>query len=843
MNSRKPAYKLVIVESPAKARTISKFLGRNYKVEASQGHVRDLPKSQLGVDVEHDFEPKYITIRGRGEVLERIRKEAKGAKSIILATDPDREGEAISWHLATILGIDPESECRVEFNEITEKTVKSAIKQPRAVNMQLVNAQQARRLLDRLVGYKISPLLWVKIKKGLSAGRVQSVATRMVVDREQEIEQFEPEEYWFVDAELRAGGKQLHARLIALDGERVSLSDQAQADAAKARVEQGGFAIRSVKRGEKRRHPAPPFTTSNLQQEASRKLGFTTAKTMQIAQQLYEGVDIEGRGTLGLISYIRTDSVRLSDEAVAAAREAIAARYGAEYVPEKPNVYKGRKSAQDAHEAIRPANIDLRPEEIKASLTKDQFNLYKLVYLRFVACQMADALYETQQIEIASESGAVLRSSAERLKFAGFTAVYEEGTDDAPAQDEAQAGAMADVNEGDKAELLGDEATQHFTQAPPRYTEASLVRALEEKGIGRPSTYAPTISTILARGYVMREKKQLFPTELGIMITNMMEEYFADIVDIAFTAGMEEQLDEVEEGKLDWHKVLSDFYGPFEKTLENAEAKIEKVEIKDEVSDVPCDKCGAMMVYKLGRYGRFSACPNFPDCRNTKAIQIEIDAPCPKCGGKLLQKTSRKGRKFYGCERYPECDFVSWEMPVREKCPKCGSYMTRSRTKKGDFYVCANETCRERIPAPQEEKNDGKSDCDRRGAGGVRGGVADGPARRARDPARNEAPRLYACAPQRGLCGIGLLQFAQKRPADQRRRPAQGGDAPAWQPHPQGGGRDARARGRRAGGGSRKVFGLRDAGRAQPSADRGRPPRGGRAAADQRRHCHRAADQ
>ena len=710
MNSRKPAYKLVIVESPAKARTISKFLGRSYKVEASQGHVRDLPKSQLGVDVEHNFEPKYITIRGRGEVLERIRKEAKGAKSVILATDPDREGEAISWHLATILGIDPESACRVEFNEITEKTVKSAIKQPRAVNMQLVNAQQARRMLDRLVGYKISPLLWVKIKKGLSAGRVQSVATRMVVDREQEIEQFEPEEYWYVDANLRAGGKQLHARLLSLDGQRVSLSDAEQAAAAKARVEQGGFVIRSVKRGEKRKHPAPPFTTSNLQQEASRKLGFTTAKTMQIAQQLYEGVDIEGRGTLGLISYIRTDSVRLSDEAVAAAREAIEARYGAEYVPEKPNVYKGRQSAQDAHEAIRPANIDLRPEEIKASLTRDQFNLYKLVYLRFVACQMADAVYETQQIEIASESGAVLRSSAERLKFAGFTAVYEESTDDAPAQDEEQSSLMADVNEGDKAELLDDEATQHFTQAPPRYTEASLVRALEEKGIGRPSTYAPTISTILARGYVMREKKQLFPTELGIMITNMMEEYFSDIVDIAFTAGMEEQLDEVEEGKLDWHKVLSDFYGPFEKTLENAESKIEKVEIKDEVSDVPCDKCGAMMVYKLGRYGRFLACPNFPECRNTKAIQIEIDAPCPKCGGKLLQKTSRKGRKFYGCERYPECDFVSWEMPVKEKCPKCGSYIDAFAHEEGrSFYVCANETCRERIPAPQSEENESKN--------------------------------------------------------------------------------------------------------------------------------------
>lgn len=706
MSTRKPSYKLVIVESPAKARTISKFLGRSYKVEASQGHVRDLPKSQLGVDVEHDFEPKYITIRGRGEVLERIRKEAKGAKSIILATDPDREGEAISWHLATILGIDPESACRVEFNEITEKTVKNAIKEPRAVNMQLVNAQQARRLLDRLVGYKISPLLWVKIKKGLSAGRVQSVATRMVVDREQEIEQFEPEEYWYVDAQLRAGGKQLQARLISLDDERVILSDAEQANEAKARVEKGGFVIRSVKRGERRKHPAAPFTTSNLQQEASRKLGFTTAKTMQVAQQLYEGVDIEGRGTLGLISYIRTDSVRLSDEAVAAAREMISERYGEQFVPEKPNVYKGRKSAQDAHEAIRPTNLELRPEEIKASLTKDQYNLYRLVYLRFVACQMADALYETQQIEIASDSGVVLRSSAERLKFAGFTAVYEEGTDDVPNQDEHGSSLMADVSEGDHAELLSDEATQHFTQAPARYTEASLVRALEEKGIGRPSTYAPTISTILARGYVMREKKQLFPTELGIMITNMMEEYFADIVDIAFTAGMEEQLDEVEEGKLDWHKVLSDFYGPFEKTLENAESKIEKVEIKDEVSDVPCDKCGAMMVYKLGRYGRFLACPNFPECRNTKAIQVEIDAPCPKCGGKLLQKTSRKGRKFYGCERYPECDFVSWDMPVGEKCPKCGSYMTLSHTKKGDFYVCANENCRERVAAPQKEENE-----------------------------------------------------------------------------------------------------------------------------------------
>ena len=701
MNNRKPAYKLVIVESPAKARTISKFLGRTYKVEASNGHVRDLPKSQLGVDVEHGFEPKYITIRGRGDVLERIRKEARGAKSIILATDPDREGEAISWHLATILGIDPQSACRVEFNEITEKTVKSSIKTPRQINMQLVDAQQARRVLDRLVGYKISPLLWAKIKKGLSAGRVQSVATRMVVDREHEIETFEPEEYWHVSATLRSGAQRMEARLYALDGQRVQIENAQQAEAARARIEQGSFTIKSVKRSERRKHPAPPFTTSNLQQEASRKLGFTTAKTMQIAQQLYEGVDIEGRGTLGLISYIRTDSVRLSEEAVAGAREMIAERYGAEFVPEKPNVYKGRKSAQDAHEALRPANLDLRPEDIKASLTRDQFNLYRLVYLRFVACQMADAVYETQQIEVASESGVTLRCTGERMKFAGFTAVYEEGRDE---PEEETAGGMMDVQEGSEAKVEATDATQHFTQAPPRYTEASLVRALEEKGIGRPSTYAPTISTILARGYVMREKKQLFPTELGVMITDMMKEYFSDIVDIAFTAGMEEQLDDVEAGKRQWREVISEFYGPFEKTLEHAEQSIEKVEIKDEVSDVVCDQCGAMMVYKLGRFGRFLACPNFPACRNTKAIQVEIAAPCPKCGGKLLEKTSRKGRKFYGCERYPECDFVSWEMPVEQKCPKCGGYMVFKRGKKENYYLCANEACREKIPAPAEDE-------------------------------------------------------------------------------------------------------------------------------------------
>ena len=706
MSTRKPSYKLVIVESPAKARTISKFLGRTYKVEASNGHVRDLPKSQLGVDVENGFEPKYITIRGRGEVLERTRKEAKGAKAVILATDPDREGEAISWHLASVLGVDPDSACRVEFNEITEKTVKSAIKTPRSINRELVDAQQARRVLDRLVGYKISPLLWVKIKKGLSAGRVQSVATRMVVDREQEIETFEPEEYWHVEALMDTCGQQIKARLHAMDGARAALANGEQADAARERIARGNFSITQVKRSERRKHPAPPFTTSNLQQEASRKLGFTTSKTMQIAQQLYEGVDVQGHGTLGLISYIRTDSVRLSEEAVSAAREMIAERYGEAYVPEKPNAYKGRKSAQDAHEAIRPTYVQMRPEDVKASLTRDQYNLYKLVYLRFVACQMADAVYETQQVEITGDTGVTLRASGERLKFAGFTAVYEEGRDDADREEEAR-GALMDVQEGAQAKVLETVGTQHFTQAPPRYTEASLVRALEEKGIGRPSTYAPTISTILARGYIMREKKQLYPTELGVMTTDMMKEHFADIVDLAFTAGMEEKLDAIEEGKLTWRELIEEFYGPFSVTLEKAEKEIEKIEIKDEVSDVVCDKCGAMMVYKLGRFGRFLACPNFPDCRNTKAIQVEIEAPCPQCGGKLLEKTSRKGRKFYGCEHYPECEFVSWEMPVSEKCPKCGGYMVFKRGRKGEnYYVCANESCRERIAAPVNEEND-----------------------------------------------------------------------------------------------------------------------------------------
>ena len=689
-------HKLVIVESPAKARTIAKFLGRGYKVEACNGHVRDLPKSQIGVGPENDFEPKYITIRGRGDVLDRLRKEAKGASQILLATDPDREGEAISWHLAHILKIDPDSPCRVEFHEITSKAVKEAIKHPRAVKMPLVNAQQARRVLDRLVGYKISPLLWVKVKKGLSAGRVQSVATRMIVDREDEIDAFIPEEYWDVTTKLTANGKHFAARLY-----RPEIHGEAEAKAAVERIRSGGLTVTSDKRAERKKNPSPPFTTPNLQQEASRKLRFTTSKTMQIAQQLYEGVDVEGEGTVGLITYIRTDSVRLSDEAIAAAREYIPAQYGPAYLPETPNVYKGRTRAQDAHEAIRPTDVTRRPENVKASLTRDQYNLYRLIYLRFLASQMTPALYDTETAEITGEDGVVLRFYGEHKKFAGFTSVYEEGTDEEVVSTETT---LPLLSAGDSASLDDATAEQHFTQPPARYTEASLVRALEEKGIGRPSTYAPTISTIIARGYVTREQRRLYPTLLGRMVTQMMCENFSDIVDMQFTADMENKLDRIEEENIPWKDVIREFYGPFEKTLEKAEQGIEKVKIEDEVSDEKCELCGAPMVYKMGRYGKFLACSRFPDCRGTKAILTEIGVPCPECGAPILEKTSRKGRKFYGCKNYPECTFVSWDKPVAEKCPVCGSYMTLKESRKnGRWYLCSNESCRHREKAPEEE--------------------------------------------------------------------------------------------------------------------------------------------
>ena len=690
------ANKLVIVESPAKAKTIGKFLGRGYKVEASQGHVRDMPKSQIGVDVEHGFEPKYITIRGRGEILNRIRKEARSASKIYLATDPDREGEAISWHLANVLGIAEDAPCRIEFHEVTAKAVKAAVKNPRTINMDLVNAQQARRVLDRLIGYKISPLLWRKVKKGLSAGRVQSVATKMICDREEEIDIFVPEEYWTISAPFTIGKAKVSARFTGFGGDKAELHNQQEAQAVVDACRGATFRVSIIKKGERRKYPAAPFTTSNLQQEASRKLGFTTQKTMQIAQQLYEGVEIAGEGSQGLVTYIRTDSTRIADEALEAVRAMIADNYSAEYLPEKPNIYKTRSSAQDAHEAIRPTDILRRPDAIKASLSRDQFKLYKLIYERFVSSQMTPAVYDTLSVDIDASTGARFHFNAQKLRFAGFTAVYEESQDD--ATEEASVNNLPELQEGMTAEAGEIQPDQHFTQPPPRYTEASLVRTLEEKGIGRPSTYAPTISTIISRGYVARENKRLIPTELGKIVNDMMCKNFPNIVDIAFTAGMEEELDEVEAGKAEWHGVIADFYGPFEKTLEEADRNIEKVAIEDQVSDVPCEKCGAMMVYKMSRYGKFLACPNFPECRFTMALPKNIGVPCPKCGGELLERISRKGRKFYGCEKYPECDFVSWDRPVADKCPLCGERMVlKSGPKDTLFHVCVNENCRHRV--------------------------------------------------------------------------------------------------------------------------------------------------
>lgn len=687
--------KLIIVESPAKAKTIGRYLGKGYKVEASQGHVCDLPKSQLGVDPDHDFELKYITIRGRGDILSRIRKEAKNASQVYFATDPDREGEAISWHLYHVLGVDESKACRIEFNEVTKKAVQAAIKHPRQLDMGRIDAQQARRALDRLVGYKISPLLWAKVKKGLSAGRVQSVATRMVVDRENEINAFIPEEYWDISTRcaIRSGKKNqlFTARLATVDGNKVQVHNEKQASDIRKLIEQDSFTISDVKVKEKKRMPAPPFTTSSLQQEAGRKLSFTTSRTMQVVQQLYEGIDLEGEGTQGLVTYIRTDSVRISDDALEAVRTFIPVKFGPEYLPAEKNEYKGRKNAQDAHEAIRPTDVTRTPESIRASLNREQFMLYRLIYNRFIASQMAPAVYQTMTAEITGKHVG-LRFYGEHKTFAGFTALYEEGTDDAVNSVEMTLPVLEDNQKVTIQDIISD---QHFTQPPSRYTEASLVRTLEENGIGRPSTYAPTISTIISRGYVSREKKRLYPTELGIMVTDMMEKYFADIVDTEFTANMETRLDQVEEGSADWKQILREFYPDFQKTLAVAEKEIEKIEVKDEVSDVPCDQCGAMMVYKMGRFGKFLACPNFPDCRNTKPLLTYIDASCPKCGKRLLEKISRKSRKFYGCEGYPECDFVSWDKPVSEKCPQCGSYMVEKRNNRGELiHLCSNENCR-----------------------------------------------------------------------------------------------------------------------------------------------------
>jgi DNA topoisomerase-1 len=687
--------KLVIVESPAKAETIKRLLGdKAYKVIASNGHVRDLPKSQLGVDTDKDFAPKYITIRGRGDVIKRITKDAKGAQTVYLATDPDREGEAISWHLAQILNIDEKEPCRVEFNEITGQAIKNAIKHPRSINTDLVNAQQARRILDRLVGYKISPLLWAKVKKGLSAGRVQSVATRLVVEREQEINDFVPQESWSITAMLKhaSSKKAFEAKLTAEAGRKIDLRTQEQAEKVLSDLKDAVYTVRGIKTGEKQRHAPPPFTTSQLQQEASRKLGFTTKRTMLVAQQLYEGVAVAGKGSTGLVTYIRTDSVRVAEEAQKAARGYIADRFGKEFVPQKPNVYSSKKNAQDAHEAIRPTYVELTPESIKDSLTPEQFRLYQLIYNRFLGSQMTPARFKTVQMDI-SAGKYTFRANWEIKVFAGYTAVYTVSADD---DEKAAKIPVPAAKEGDECDCVELVPAQHFTQPPPRYTEASLVRALEDKGIGRPSTYAPTISTIIERGYVRREKKVLYPTELGEVVTRLMIDHFADIVNTEFTADIEEQLDRIADGNERWTKVLQDFYGPFKETLEKAEKEIEKVEIKDRVSDVICEKCGANMVYKMGRFGTFLACPNYPECKNTKSIVETVDVPCPKCGHHLIKRRSKKGgRVFYGCEKYPECDFISFVLPAPENCPECGAYMIQKRSPSTNktVYKCTNKEC------------------------------------------------------------------------------------------------------------------------------------------------------
>ena len=680
---------LVIVESPAKAKTIGKFLGSHYKVVASNGHVRDLPKSQTGVDVNNGFQPKYITLRGRGDVLEKIRKEAKNAKKIYLATDPDREGEAISWHLAQILRLDISSKCRIVFNEITANAVKNSIKGARPIDMRLVNAQQARRILDRLVGYEISPILWAKVRKGLSAGRVQSVATRIICDREQEILDFVPEEYWLIAAQLQEKGLKKHfeAKYYGEGGKKRGLRSEDDAKEVLRRIEGADFVASEVKNGEKTRHAAPPFTTSSLQQEAARKLGFTTKRTMMVAQQLYEGIDI-GKGAVGLISYIRTDSVRIAKEAQEGALAYIGVRFGERYVPKKPNVYKGRASAQDAHEAIRPTMIENEPQKIREYLSNDQYKLYKLVYERFLASQMSDALYATTTVNF-DANGCTFRASGVRVLFDGFTAVYTEGRDDSQEKEVT----LPEIREGDSFKPVKVDSEQRFTQPPPRFTEAMLVKTLEEKGIGRPSTYSPTISTIVDRGYISREKKLLIPTELGFVVTKIMRENFSDIVDVKFTAAMEEKLDGVESGDVEWVQMLETFYGPFEETVKKASETIERVKIEDEVSDIPCEKCGAMMVYKTGRFGKFLACPNFPNCRNTKAIIEKIDVPCPKCGAALIKRKSKRGKVFYGCEKYPDCDFVSWDKPTAMQCPKCGGMMVQKVGQNGSYITCMDKAC------------------------------------------------------------------------------------------------------------------------------------------------------
>ena len=676
---------LGIVESPAKVKTIKKFLGANYEVAASNGHVRDLPKSQLGIDVEHDYEPKYITIRGKGDILANLRKEVKKAEKIYLATDPDREGEAISWHLMAALKLEGKKVYRITFNEITKNAVKESLKNAREINMNLVDAQQARRVLDRMVGYRISPLLWAKIKRGLSAGRVQSVALRLICDREEEINAFIPEEYWSLDVNLKIEGekKPITAKYYGTEEGRQSITSKEQADAVMASLEGVQYRVAEVKKGERMKKAPLPFTTSTLQQEASKVLNFSTQKTMRLAQQLYEGVDIKGEGTVGLITYLRTDSTRVSEEAELQAADFIKSRYGEEYQSEKSAEKKTGQKIQDAHEAIRPTDINRLPALVKDELPRDLFRLYQLIWKRFTASRMSGARYETTSVKIQATEH-IFTLSASRLLFDGFMSVYMQ------EEDKEEENSLAkELDKDSRLEYLSFDPRQHFTQPPAHYTEASLVKTLEELGIGRPSTYAPTITTILARRYVVKENKNLYVTELGEVVNNMMKEAFPSIVDVNFTANMEALLDGVEEGTVKWKTIVSNFYPDLEEAVKNAEKELEEVTIEDEVSDEVCELCGRHMVIKYGPHGRFLACPGFPECRNTKPYFEKIGVACPKCGGDIVLKKTKKGRKYYGCINNPECDFMVWQKPSGEKCPKCGDMLLE----KGNKLVCMNEQC------------------------------------------------------------------------------------------------------------------------------------------------------
>ncbi len=676
---------LVIVESPAKVKTIKKFLGANYEVMASQGHVRDLPKSQMGIDIENDFEPKYITIRGKGDILAALRKEAKKADKVYLATDPDREGEAISWHLAHALNVPEKKIIRITFNEITKNAVKASIKQPRKIDLNLVDAQQSRRVLDRIVGYKISPVLWAKIKRGLSAGRVQSVALRIICDREDEINSFIPEEYWTIDAMLNVKGekKPVTARFYGDENGKIEIKNESQKDKMISEVKNSGFSVVSVKNGEKIKKVPLPFTTSTLQQEAAKQLNFSTQKTMRLAQQLYEGVDVAGKGTIGLITYLRTDSTRVAEEAEKMADEYIEANYGVKYLGSSLRKGKEGKNIQDAHEAIRPTDISLSPVIVKDSLSRDLFRLYQLIWKRFTASQMSQAVYETKSVKIAAGKYR-FNVSASKLKFDGFMSVYKE-----PDEENTSNNLMKGIDENSELSLENIEGIQHFTQAPAHYTEATLVRTLEELGIGRPSTYAPTITTIIARHYVSKENKNLYVTELGDAVNNLMKKAFPTIIDVNFTANMESLLDGVEDGEVAWKEIVRNFYPDLDEAVKAAEKELENIKIEDEVTDVVCEQCGRNMVIKYGPHGKFLGCPGFPECRNTKPYFEKVGVACPKCGKEVVYRMTKKGRRYYGCENNPECDFMSWQKPSSKKCPKCGSYMIE----KGSKLVCAESSC------------------------------------------------------------------------------------------------------------------------------------------------------